>query len=189
MIELAATVEHDPGALTRATELVGEARRLLAGPPRRRWYEVDEPADAGAIARSYAALSPFRGRDNPLAPPLRIERVDDGETPLVEGHVRLGRAYEGPPHGVHGGVLAGLFDDILGAAQRLSGSRGVTGRLTIRYRSLTPVESDLVLRATAGERKGKRVTCTATCHVGDTVTAEAEALFVAGDFYRLAHDT
>jgi acyl-coenzyme A thioesterase PaaI-like protein len=186
VIELAATVEHDPAALARAGELVGRARELLDGPARKRWYEVDEPADVGAITRSYAALSPFRGSDNPLAPPLRIERVDDGDGPLVEGRVRLGRAYEGPPHGVHGGVLAGLFDDILGAAQRLSGSRGVTGRLTIRYRSLTPVGTDLVLRAGAGEPHGKRVVCTATCHAGDTLTAEAEALFVAVDFDRLA---
>ena len=106
--------------------------------------------------------------------------------PLVEGRVRLGRAYEGPPHGVHGGVLAGLFDDMLGAAQRLSGTRGVTARLTVRYRALTPVESDLVLRAEAGEPNGRRVTCTATCHAGDTLTAEAEALFVAVDFDHLA---
>ena len=186
VIELAGTAEHDVADLQRATELVEEARHLLDGPRRRRWYELEDHADGDAIARSYAALSPFRGTENPLAPPLRIERIEGPTGPVVEGRVRLGRAYEGPPHGVHGGVLAGLFDDILGAAQRLAGTRGVTGRLTIRYRSRTPVESDLVLRAEADERKGRRVTCTATCHAGETLTAAAEALFVAVDFGRLA---
>ena len=185
-IESVATVDHDPAALRRATALVAEARQLLDGPRRTRWYEHDVPPEAAVIARSYAASSPFRGTDNPLAPPLRTERIEGPAGPLVEGRVRLGRAYEGPPHGVHGGVLAGLFDDMLGAAQRLSGTRGVTARLTVRYRALTPVESDLVLRAEAGEPHGRRVTCTASCHAGDTLTAEAEALFVAVDFDHLA---
>ena len=76
----------------------------------------------------------------------------------------------------------GLFDDMLGAAQRLSGSRGMTARLTVRYRALTPIETELVLRAVGGERRGRRVTCTATCHAGDLLTPEAEALFIRVDF-------
>lgn len=189
MIEMASTVEPDDAGLQRATELVIEARRLLDGPRRTRWYELDEAPESDAIARSYAALSPFRGTDNALAPPMRTRRVDEPAGSFVEGRVRLGRAYEGPPNGVHGGVVAGLFDDMLGSAQRLSGTRGVTGRLVVRYRALTPIETDLVLRAEAGEPNGRRVVCTATCHAGGTLTAEAEALFVAVDFDRPAPDS
>jgi hypothetical protein len=186
VIAAATTIRPDGQRGRQATELVRRARELLEGPRRRRWYELDQPVDAAAIARSYAALSPFRGTDNALAPPLHTTRVDGPDGPFVEGRVRLGRAYEGPPHGVHGGVVAGLFDDMLGAAQRLSGSRGVTARLTVRYRALTPIDTDLVLRARADEPSGRRVTCTATCRAGDTLTAEAEGLFVAVDLDGLA---
>ena len=185
IIELASTVDHNEAAVRRAAELVAEARGLLDGPAATRWYELDDP-DPASITRAYSRLSPFRGTENPLAPPLHLEQGDGATGPHVVGTVRLGRAYEGPPHGVHGGIVAGLFDDVLGAAQRLSGTRGVTGRLTVRYRSLTPLDTDLVFRGEVAEQSGRRVTCTATCHAGETRTAEAEALFVAVDFDRLA---
>jgi hypothetical protein len=186
VIDLAATGDHDEGALQRALDLLRAARSELDGPRRDRWYDVVDMHDADAVARSYAALSPFRGTDNALAPPMTLRTVDTADGPTAEGNVTLGRPYEGPPHGVHGGVLAGLFDDILGAAQRLSGTRGVTGRLTVRYRALTPIDTELVLRARPEKPSGRRVLCRATCHAGDTLTAEAEALFVAVDFERIA---
>ena len=51
-IESVATVDHDPAALRRATALVAEARQLLDGPRRTRWYEHDVPPEAAVIARS-----------------------------------------------------------------------------------------------------------------------------------------
>ena len=35
-------------------------------------------------------------------------------------HVTLSDLYEGPPQAVHGGYIAGLFDELLGAVQSLS---------------------------------------------------------------------
>ena len=64
--------------------------------------------------------SPFIGRANPLAPPIRLQEVDGH----LEGQVRFGSAYEGPPGCVHGGYIAGAFDELLGATQSLSGSPG-----------------------------------------------------------------
>lgn len=190
LIEVAVAGGHDEDRLASAAERVREARRLLDGPTRPRWYDVDDPSDPDSVAvvAAYAAQSPFRGTDNALAPPLVVGRVDGSDGPVIEGRVRLGRAYEGPPNGVHGGVVAGLFDDLLGAAQRLSGRRGVTGRLTVRYRALTPVETELVLRASVDETTGRRTLCRATCHAGETLTAEAEALFIQVDFDRYRGD-
>ncbi|MBW2312877.1 MAG: PaaI family thioesterase [Deltaproteobacteria bacterium] len=175
----------DPDALAQAAALVREARALLDGPPRTRWYdrggatlEIDEET-----ARAYFEQSPIRGSLNPVAPPLTVEpgEREDG-TPVMVGHAHLGMAYEGPPHGVHGGWVAALFDDILGASQWLAGTRGVTARLEVQYRHVTPLEEDLRFEAWIESQKGRRIVAKATCHAGDTLTAEAEALFLKVDF-------
>lgn len=124
--------------------------------------------------------SPFSGRANPVAPPLDME-LADGE---VVGRVTCGPTYEGPPGHVHGGIIAGLFDEILGAAQGLSGKSGMTGRLIVHYRSPTPLATELVLRARATEAEGRKILVSGTLHAGDRLCAEAEGLFIAIDVRR-----
>ena len=51
------------------------------------------------------------------------------------GTATFGAAYEGPPGCVHGGFVAAAFDEVLGSTQSLSGEPGMTGRLTVNYRS------------------------------------------------------
>jgi acyl-coenzyme A thioesterase PaaI-like protein len=91
-------------------------------------------------------------------------------------------AYEGPPHGVHGGWVAALFDDLLGSAKGLTGAPGMTATLTVRFRQITPVEEDLQLEGWIERESGRRVVAKATCRAGEALTAEAEALFVGVDF-------
>ena len=55
----------------------------------------------------------------------------DGDT--VTGHVTFGRAYQGPPGQVHGGVIAGVYDQVLGLANFVVGRPGFTGTLSVRY--------------------------------------------------------
>ncbi len=94
----------------------------------------------------------------------------------------MGRRYEGPPHGVHGGWVAALFDEALGAAQGLAGTRGMTALLKVRYRQVTPVAQALRLEAWVHEQRGRRTVTRATCHAGDRLTADAEGTFIAVDF-------
>jgi len=180
----------EPEALARAAALLREARTLLDGPPRTRWYdrgghtlEID-----AETARAYLDQSPIRGELNPVAPPLRAENAQRADgTPIVVAHANLGPAYEGPPHGVHGGWVAALFDDVLGSAQWLAQSRGVTARLEVTYRHVTPLEEDLRFEAWIESQRGRRMVARATCHAGDTLTAEAEALFITVDFRQVQH--
>jgi acyl-CoA thioesterase FadM len=88
---------------------------------------------------------------------------------------------------VHGGYVAGLFDDVLGGTQALiEGPTGLTGTLTVRYRSLTPLDTDLVFLGWVDHARGRRILSKATCHAGDVLTAEAEALFVRVDLDAMA---
>jgi acyl-coenzyme A thioesterase PaaI-like protein len=122
----------------------------------------------------YLPRSPLVGSVNPVAPPLAYELHDDH----VVAHGRFGAAYEGPPGYVHGGWVALAFDEALGIANAISGHSGMTARLTVRYRKPTPLFTGLHLHARTARIDGRRITTVATLRAGDTVTAEAEGLFV-----------
>lgn len=183
----ALTDQDVPAAgLARATELARDLNRELSGAKRLRWYEggpfsAFPTPEAG---RAYVDQSPIRGQLNPIAPPMvsgqPVEREDG--SPAVVATATLGVAYEGPPHGVHGGWVAALFDDLLGQAQQLVQKAGVTATLKVRYRDITPLDQELQLRAWIHEDRGRRVVARATCHAGDTLTADAEAVFLGVDF-------
>jgi len=155
---------------------------LETGGRRLRWYEqLDELDTAKTRNRD---LSPFSGSLNAIAPPMRLSMGEnDLGAPAMVGRVNIDRLREGPPHTAHGGVVAGLFDEILGAGQRLSERPGgVTGRLTVRYRKPTPLNKDLEFRSWVHDDRSRTLVMRADCSVGSLISAEAEAMFVRVDF-------
>jgi hypothetical protein len=180
----------DDDALREAAARVRELRALLDGSPRARWFEagIADGRSSRAARQQFSDHSLFRGRSSAIAPPMAtsIVHLPDGAQ-AIEGRVVLSRLYEGPPHGVHGGYVAGLFDDILGSTQALiEGPSGLTGTLSVRYRNLTPLDTPLVFLAWVHHASGRRIVSRATCASGELVTAEAEALFVRVDMAALA---
>jgi acyl-coenzyme A thioesterase PaaI-like protein len=114
------------------------------------------------------------GSFNPLSPPV-IVKIEDG---VVQGTATFGYPYEGPPTCVHGGVLALAFDELLGAANFLSGSPGMTGTLTVKYRRPTPLMRPLRLEAKVVSKEGRKITTWGGVYDGDELTAEAEGIFI-----------
>ena len=101
------------------------AQRSLA------WGDGFEPFEAGQSLEEYFPYSPLIGPRNPLAPPAEFE-FRDGR---IHGRVRFGAAYIGPPTCVHGGVIAALFDELLGSVNVANQVGGMTGTLRVVYRS------------------------------------------------------
>lgn len=126
--------------------------------------------------------SPLIGLANPLAPPLQLQTVDG----QVIGAARFGSAYEGPPGCVHGGFIAAAFDEVLGMAQSLGGTPGMTGTLSIRYRRPTPLHTDLRFEASLDRKEGRKLFTTGRLYAGDDLCAEAEGLFITVDFSKIA---
>jgi Thioesterase superfamily len=124
--------------------------------------------------RDYVPRSPLVGVVSPLSPAATWEHRDG----VLEILCTFGRPYEGPPGAVHGGFVALAFDELLGMVIALNTEGGLTGRLTIRYRALTPLYEPLRLTAWVDHREGRRMTARGTIHAGDRLTAEAEGLFV-----------
>ncbi len=124
--------------------------------------------------RDYVPRSPLVGVVSPLAPAATWEYRDGA----LEILCTFGAPYEGPPGAVHGGFVALAFDELLGMVSALSGEGGLTGKLTIRYRALTPLYEPLRLTGWVDRREGRRMTARGTIHAGERLTAEAEGLFV-----------
>lgn len=166
--------------LREAADRLEDVSALFESTPTRSIYEVAESANSGD-PHGFFDHSPMTGRANPLAPPLTLGPNGDR---AVAGTAVFGAAYEGPPGYVHGGYVAAAFDEVLGAAQSLSGQPGMTARLSVDYRSPTPLHEELRFVGTFERTEGRKTFTTGTLHAGDQLCAEAQGLFVAIDFGR-----
>lgn len=133
-----------------------------------------------AAAGSFLDRSPLIGTLNPIAVPLRIvtETDSDGTVGAV-GRVTFGAPYEGPPGCVHGGFIAAAFDEVLGVSQSTSGNPGMTVNLSINYRSPAPLRKEIVFRGRIESISGRKIYTVGTLHHGETLCAEATAIFVS----------
>ena len=175
LIDAVMTAEVDDPAIL--LEVAAEAERLAA--------RLGGGRDAGAGYRprshgDYLPRSPVVGHASPLAPRIEweaSERAIDGK-PGIEAHGTFGAPYEGPPGYVHGGMIALAFDEVLGIANIAAGNPGMTARLIVHYRQPTPLFRELHFRAVLDRVEGRRIMSRAQVWDGDTLTAEAEGLFV-----------
>jgi acyl-coenzyme A thioesterase PaaI-like protein len=132
--------------------------------------------------QDFFPMSPMIGFANPVAPPIEVWPVEgEGGQREIRGRVTFGYAYEGPPTCVHGGIIAALFDEVMGAANIITENPGMTGTLTVRYRRPTPLLAplEIVARFTGTERR-KVFTWAGIYHDG-ALTAEAEGIFIKAD--------
>jgi acyl-coenzyme A thioesterase PaaI-like protein len=146
-------------------------------------YARSDPVDRGRRSPD----SPFRafeshpivGPANALAPPLVLEPPDGDGTVVVTA--TYGPAYEGPPGLVHGGMLAAAFDYVHAAATMAAGIPSLTGSLTVRYRSGTPLHREVRYEGRVDRVDGRRIHVFATACVDGEVTAESDGIFVSVD--------
>lgn len=119
--------------------------------------------------------NPAIGRRNPAAPPLEPTAFPDG---TVRADVTLGVEYQGPPGCVHGGIVALLFDEMLGLANAAAKTIAMTVDLRVTYSSPTPLDTPLRIEARQERVDGRKIWCTGTLSAGDTVCATVEGMFV-----------
>ncbi len=152
--------------------LVMQDSDLMGGQPR----DTDQPAE-------FFPYSPVIGPLNPVAPPVFFDF--DGEEIQAE-HV-FDAPYSGPPTAVHGGVIALVFDELLGTLGALRDIGGFTGTLAIRYRSLTPIGKTIRMRSWIDRHEGRKCFINGTMHHGERLCAEAEGIFIRPKVSMLEH--
>ena len=134
------------------------------------------PKDYGTWGTpEHIGANPAIGQRNPVSPPLEPVVFPDA---TVRADLELGIEYQGPPGCVHGGIVALLFDEMLGLANAASKSVGMTADLRITYSSPTPLYASLRFEARQDRVEGRKIWASATLHAGDTLCASAEGLFV-----------
>lgn len=133
--------------------------------------DTDDPAE-------FFPYSPIIGPKNPLAPPVEF-KVVDREMHAVHC---FDAQYNGPPTAVHGGVIAPVFDELLGSLGAILDIGGFTGTLKIVYRSLTPLGRPIRMRSWIDRQEGVKLFIKGEMHVhegvGERLCAEAEGIFI-----------
>ena len=164
-----------------AAALAGVADRLeeAAARLKRRRNTPGPNGFPGVHPQDHFPTSPMIGFANPISPPIEVWAVhgEDGQREL-RGRVTFDYPYEGPPTCVHGGVIAELFDELLGLSNILAGLGAMTGTLTIRYRRPTPLLAPLEVAARHTGSEGRKVFAWGGLYHEGELTAEAEGIFI-----------
>jgi acyl-coenzyme A thioesterase PaaI-like protein len=182
MAEAAALIERAAGLLEAET---------FAGPHSQVGLDITASGpDMAAEPRQYFPYSSVIGPLNPISVPVELEVADladlgiDGPTASLTGNGARGRAvlpeqYVGPPWNiVHGGIIAHIFDELLGVATIAGGAAGFTGRLTVHFRKPTPALQPLELVAWIESVSGRKTVARGEIRHDGIVTAEADGLFI-----------
>lgn len=122
--------------------------------------------------------NPISGFYNPLAPSIDFFR--DNEKLIAEAY--FSRIYEGPPDSIHGGFIAGVYDQVLATGALIHGVGGPTAYLNINYKQLHPLEKPLRFSAYLKRVEGRKLYVAGDCYDGDQLLSHADALFIKMDF-------
>lgn len=163
--DLTRSVDAPDDVITQAADLIKQVNALLT------------PYDADEWHSPSGRRLDLPNRGGILNVPSDYKVTDDGR---IAGPVRFRRFHLGRNGAAHGGAVGLLFDSLLGfAAFSLSGSRTQrTAYLHVNYRQIAPIEKDLQATATLERIEGRKIFVSGALLDGDTVLADAEALFV-----------
>jgi acyl-coenzyme A thioesterase PaaI-like protein len=175
LVDRLVATEAPDDVIAAATAEVRAAAERFEGVRQGSLYGFSEMANAGGRQDPLYDHSPLIGIANPLAPPMQINEVDG----VIVATATFGQAYEGPPGCVHGGYVAAAFDELLGAAQALSGAPGMTGTLSIRYESPTPLNTELRYEGRLVGVERRKIFAEGQCWAGDRLTATATGIFIS----------
>lgn len=175
VLQHSATSTAQSDLFAQAASLLEQAVALLAPGPHGRSYHASAEGAVGGATHGFISHSPVTGPLNGLAGLIELEST---ATEII-ATVTYGDAYEGPPGCLHGGLIAAIFDEVLGFAQALSGAPGMTGRLEVTYRSPTPLHQPLKVTGRFDGINGRKIMTSGEIYAGDRLCAQAVGTFIS----------
>lgn len=115
-------------------------------------------------------------RGNITLPPFWVDRASSEG---VDARITFRTFHLGGNGAAHGGHIALGFDDLLGMTAAVHAKQVTrTASLTIDYRSITPLNTELRVHAWVEKQEGRKVYVRATLKDGERLCAEAHGLFI-----------
>jgi acyl-coenzyme A thioesterase PaaI-like protein len=152
--------------------------RLAAGPTRGRPVQTfgawQAPVPDGGVLETFPER-PVSGLASPWGCDLDIRRVGDEAV----ARFTLRAAHEGAPGRSHGGIVAAIFDDVMGFVIQMLQEPAFTGELHVRYEKGVPIGRELEVRTRLDHRHGRKIYITAEMWDGDERVCSAKSTFIA----------
>lgn len=176
LIEYLVRVDDDTPIAPELTDRLREVVTLVAPHVDGAQSRTAEPTNTARVWAAHLDRSPVSGRLNPMAPPVRLTRAEDGS---ASDTLSLGLAYQGPPGRVHGGWVAMLLDHAMGATAHMVGNGlSVTRTLTIDYDDATPLFEEFTVSARVESVQGRKIWIVGDITCAGTVRARARGLWI-----------
>jgi len=177
--------DADDEVLAALAEAVAAATRELEAAPRRERIlpsfgelVLVSPGSRGRHPMDDRGVA---GSANPMAVEFVPRQLE--EEAIID--VLFGPAFEGAPGRVHGGMVAAVFDDLMGYALAHVKQPGFTGRICVEYRAPVPTETWVEFRARVRVQEGRKLYVDGEARLDDKVlaTADATMILVAPDHW------
>lgn len=136
------------------------------------WTPI-EPLESIGTGRSFVSGEPNGDR-------LRVRYYRRDRDGALVGKVWFGPGAEGPPGHAHGGSMAAVLDEAMGAGAWLAGHAVVAANLTVNFRRMLSLENEVLLETWVERVDGKKVMTRGRLVDRDgEVYAEGEGLFIS----------
>jgi acyl-coenzyme A thioesterase PaaI-like protein len=122
------------------------------------WKPIDDLSRIGG-SRTF-----ITGKENTHI--LRLSYCSRDEDGALVGKAWFGPGAEGPPQHAHGGAIAAVFDEIMGAAAWLAGYPILAARVSVDFKKPVPLGKIIIYEAQVSKTEGRRVFVTARMHAG-----------------------
>jgi acyl-coenzyme A thioesterase PaaI-like protein len=138
------------------------------------WTPVD-PLRLEGGPRSFVSGDPHGGR-------LRVRYFRRDRDGRLVGRAWFGPGAQGPPGHAHGGSMAAVLDEAMGAAAWMEGHLVVAVRLSTNFQRMLPLGTDALLEAWVERVEGRKVwTAGRLLAPGGEPFADGDALFLKLD--------
>ena len=174
LTELCVVTDAEAHVLGESADKIEQQVRLLSQEKRTTFVDAFQKRIYHREPEVYADRSVLVGLANPVAPPLRLEYVDG----VSIGTVVFNEVFSGAPGMLHGGILASVFDQILGHQLLNRGIGALTVNLEVQFHQPTLIERELRFEGNLESQEGRRFILHGSCMDGEMLTAEAKAVFI-----------
>jgi len=136
------------------------------------WEPCDPFPSSGSPAVSFVSGGPTGGR-------LRVAYFRRAGDRRLAGRAWFGPETQGPPGHAHGGSIAAVLDEALGAAAWAAGHPVLVASLAVDFRRMVPLGTDAIFEAWIERTEGRKIHTRVRLTDGQgSVLAEGRAICV-----------